>query len=352
MAYELERDWAFAAADAIAARGEPVTVARLRDEIGAAELYPLIPLLQEWRIKRAIAESDPGEFWAAIVSSLGALMADAQEVAEQTATDSDRRARRMIERAEQDAALGVDDLHAQLAERAAESKLLREMLQEAQTEGERLHAELDSQNDAVASLPALDAERGAALAALRELQVSLREAEDRAAVAEADRREAERQREQTIEDLSVTLQNRVGAESQLEALKDLLRRSEGELAMARIQTDKLAAETEALRKRTPPGDEWLLDQSFDELPRQLAMAQSRISELKAEREGLKDRLADTKAQLAQANRLLELRLTGPQMTMVPQAAAAPEHPRMSVPAEIDPDTLPRGGKVEIIRRRR
>jgi len=69
------------------------------------------------------------------------------------------------------------------------------------------------------------------------------------------------------------------------------------------------------------------NEDWPELPRQLAVATARLAALRAERDMLQEQKVELKEQIAQAHRLLEIRLNTP--TTVVQGAQAAQMPAMA-----------------------
>ncbi|MBL8670577.1 MAG: hypothetical protein JNK11_08005 [Alphaproteobacteria bacterium] len=320
MADLIERNVVFSAADTIAARGEEVTVGAVRDLLGIDDLAGILPTLQEWRIKRALAESGT-DIWAGVVKSLGALAIDAQAIQSATIVAADVRARRAVEAAEQRAASAIEEVEASFNERAAEARLLKELAAEAEQKIERLEADLAKLAPVAAQLPAVAAERDAAVAREVELRKAVAEAESRQATIETALAEAQADRSRIAETAAETLETRVKVEGQIESLKDMLRRADTELATERLVAEQAKRDLDELKQKVPPTDEWIISEAeLDEMPRLIAVAHGKIMQLKAERDALRAHVYDLREQLLRTSAVLDV--TTKQAADTAAAAAA------------------------------
>lgn len=318
---EMTSDAVFAAAETVLARGEPVDLESVRQELEVDDVAGILPRLQEWRVKRALTMSEGESLWDTLVNSLNDLGQDF------TAYASALENRLMQEAADRVATITGEAQEA-IAEREQRIEEL-EKFEAAFEELEPKYEQLESDHEEVRTrLDLAEEELQNAQEAMEQAEAHAQEAEQRAREAEESFQIAEQGRMQASEALAETMEARLRADQRIRELDDQLASAEQELEDYRQAQAKAQTEADGHAEVQASEGDWLLgSEDWPELPRQLAVATARLAALRAERDMLKEQKVELKEQLGQAHRLLEIRLSTP--TTVVQGGQMPTHSPMS-----------------------
>lgn len=338
----------FHAADDVHAAGEQPTVVGIADALGIDDVAPIVPMLQEWRIRLHLNNGAPDEpgLWAALVRSLRPLEGDFSAVSGGAGQQA------ALEVAQADLQADLDRVTADLTAAQSDAAALRTRLDEAESgagdvaalEQRAVTAEAE-RDQAQADRDRLEVEKDALYATAR------------AAESRADEAEAARKRVEEVDRIAASTLKAAGdaqerAEEKARQFEEELAHAKQELARFEAAEEEARSDVAETQRRLSEEGDWMIKaEDWPELPRQLALATVRIASLRAERDRLQAHLADSQAQLERSHRLLEIRLSQP--TVAPTVVAAPTQavaPAAPANAASDAGEAPRR-KIEVVRRR-
>ena len=311
---ENDSDSVFAAADALAAAGHDVSLTMMEGQLAHMDRASLLPILQEWRFRRAVIQSPAGEVWRAVVGTFFALKGDIEGVTARMNSQIENKQMEWVKDAEQEQEKR-EQTQLNLEKEFMESqKRLVNMLSYMS----ELEALLDQ---AMPMLESLEEHHKEQADLKRQLQEALAERDQGTAqISEARKHTESVQTEHTkllteFETATRNLKDEQEERNKLRIEHDALRKQieamQIDLNRYRELEEQARIEAEEEAQRLGREGDWLLAaEDWPELPRQLAVATARMAALRAERDSLRERIGDLKEQLNQSNELLSIRLGG------------------------------------------
>ena len=304
------------AAESLVAANKAPSVMAVAEMMGSKDYAAIMPRLQFWRMNRALKSAPHGALTEALIRSLDPIGDDIADVAEATlrraSAVADQKAAEIRTAAEKK----TGELEARNGKLTSDLQALNRRLDVLEAEAAKVKALASRVSELETALSESNEARARAKQRAEDLSAEVSAAAARAEKAEA----ALAATEQT---LHRTAEERDSARQSLDAAEQTVTHLEQQLSAHQQATEELQREAEQVQQRMQAEGYWLLDESdMKEVPKRLALATVRMSALKAERDGLREHLAEVQHRLDQTLKLLEIR-AGAGPTILAHAPTAP-----------------------------
>jgi len=328
------------AAESLVAANRAPSVSAVADMLGTDDLSAVMPRLQFWRMNRALKSAPHGALTEALVRSLDALGDDIGEISDRAVTKAASAAETTIQQVKKASDATIKTLTEKEAKATQDLAALNGRLDVLEAEAAKVKALGARITELESSLSEADTARNSARTRAEELGAEVSSLKERAEAAEAGQ-------EKMQADLYQTMEERDSARQTLEAAEQTVAHLEQQISEQNAAVEEMQREAEDVQNRMKAEGYWLLDETdMSEVPKRLALATVRMSSLKAERDGLKEHLADVQHRLDQALKLLEVKAgSGPTIL----AHAAPAQAQVQAGGKVEKFPSGGGAQIEVVR---